>query len=572
MPDLLLPDLGTPSSTRRPRRVVVSTLRSAASSGALRGRRAEGLAVGGAAIQRQSSGVDFRLLTENTLENREQQMREALRLPPTAVRPLSVQVVNRAEASPAAGRPLGIRGLVARGSGVVAARQSRQSEVQLPDVAPQLQASNSRAELRQRLEEQELALQRQLQEQAELQRQLQQHLEQEQQLQRELREELEREIQGFSQLERLVSTNLQGQTSAEEATEVNERAETAAEQTAASEAGRNSDMIEVPGIGPLPRQQLANLEALLNGQDVATGAENLPDLGALSSSQLQSLEAELSRGLLSRSDSERLATGANESRPPQEPAGDPEVLNHQAERPQGMMAMMPPLPRQAANSTSAWRLKEAALEALIVKVVPRLECSICCEMLESMEVVALPCETRGCGSYFHAECIRPWLERNPSCPLCRDALPQLVRPTTPLPQGTGNPLLDLWFLAMAMQRQERENMSRRQSNGPSLADLQGVVFTASALVDLLSAHLGFDEDRGLGDLEDGPNLDMALQAMLVNNLNGSRDENPQANPRESSEAPAPDGHRERPVNSFQEEILRSAAAMELQGDPRSPHR
>eukprot|EP00435_Cladocopium_sp_Y103_P055028 s700_g18.t1 len=77
-------------------------------------------------------------------------------------------------------------------------------------------------------------------------------------------------------------------------------------------------------------------------------------------------------------------------------------------------------------------------------------------------------------SYFHAECIRPWLERNPSCPLCRDALPQLVRPTTPMPQGTGNPLLDLWFLAMAMQRQERENMTRqRQSNGPSLADLQG---------------------------------------------------------------------------------------------------
>ena len=47
MPDLLLPDLGTPSSTRRPRRAVVSTLRSAVSSGALRGRRAEGLAVGG---------------------------------------------------------------------------------------------------------------------------------------------------------------------------------------------------------------------------------------------------------------------------------------------------------------------------------------------------------------------------------------------------------------------------------------------------------------------------------------------------------------------------------------------
>eukprot|EP00435_Cladocopium_sp_Y103_P053423 s700_g17.t1 len=99
-----------------------------------------------------------------------------------------------------------------------------------------------------------------------------------------------------------------------------------------------------------------------------------------------------------------------------------------------------------------------------------------------------------------------------------------------------------------------------------------VVFTASALVDLLSAHLGFDEDRGLGDLEDGPNLDMALQAMLVNNL-GQRDENPQANGRESEAlAPTDAAYRERPVNSFQEQILRSAAAMELRSDPRSPHR
>ena len=32
-------------------------------------------------------------------------------------------------------------------------------------------------------------------------------------------------------------------------------------------------------------------EALLNGQDVTTGAENLPDLSALSSTQLEHLEA-----------------------------------------------------------------------------------------------------------------------------------------------------------------------------------------------------------------------------------------------------------------------------------------
>eukprot|EP00434_Breviolum_minutum_P030756 symbB.v1.2.027202.t1/scaffold2716.1/size72468/9 len=151
------------------------------------------------------------------------------------------------------------------------------------------------------------------------------------------------------------------------------------------------------------------------------------------------------------------------------------------------------MPREVGHVTSAWRLKEAALEALQVKVAPELECSICCEMLSTKEVVALPCETRGCRSFFHTECIRPWLERNPSCPLCRDTLPQLVRPATPLPQGTGNPLLDLWFLAMAMQRQERENLTRhRQSNGPSLADLQGVWNLPRVMVCITSCFFGWN--------------------------------------------------------------------------------
>eukprot|EP00435_Cladocopium_sp_Y103_P057026 s700_g19.t1 len=93
-----------------------------------------------------------------------------------------------------------------------------------------------------------------------------------------------------------------------------------------------------------------------------------------------------------------------------EPAGDPQVLNHQAQTPQRQPPLMP---REAGNSTtSAWRLKEAALEALIVKVVPSMECSICCEMLQSMEVVALPCETRGCGCtgfpYFASMAQETW--------------------------------------------------------------------------------------------------------------------------------------------------------------------
>eukprot|EP00913_Durusdinium_trenchii_P000263 g238.t2 len=410
-----------------------------------------------------------------------------------------------------------------------------------------------RAELRQRLEEQERRLQQQLQEQAELQSQLQRHLEQEQQLQRELREQLEREIEDCGALKGSLYASCTSFINSETPSQV------------------NSDFVEVPGVGPMSRQQLANLEALLNGDDAGTRAENLPDLSALSSTQLEHLEAQLSRGLVSSS------TEATE------PA-ESHVRGSNEEE-----SVMPPQDCLTGHDRSnvAWRLKEAALEALLVKVVPETECSICCELLPTKEVVALPCETRGCGcliaevrSYFHAECIRPWLERNPSCPLCRDTLPQLVRPVTPMPQGTGNPLLDLWFLAMAMQRQaslyqagsiveesllslspqERENaaISHRQSSGPSLADLQGVVFTASALVDLLSSHLGFVEDRGPGEYDDGSlNLDMALQAMLASNLNGARGDDMPAPMSREVLPPSTGAPVLRPVNSFQEQILRT---------------
>lgn len=596
---VVLPDVGRisreqlrllqPTGEASPQRRRLRAVRSSASTGSLvvsnrsrdnlRSRRldqsarlAESLSVGGSAISaisalRPESSVDFRLLTESSLENREQLMREALRLPAPPGRPVSVQLVTRAEAIPSSTRPLGIRSLIARGSGAVVARQreSRQSEVQLPEVRREA----GRAELRQRLEEQERRLQQQLQEQAELQSQLQRHLEQEQQLQRELREQLEREIEDFNHLEELVTSASRGGVGASASAPAvfADAPQHPAPQETPSQV--NSDFVEVPGVGPMSRQQLANLEALLNGDDAGTRAENLPDLSALSSTE-------------ATEPAESHVRGSNEEEsvmPPQEtehraessqpPRGDPHVLNRQAATPQ----RQPPelMPREAPGNV-AWRLKEAALEALLVKVVPETECSICCELLPTKEVVALPCETRGCGSYFHAECIRPWLERNPSCPLCRDTLPQLVRPVTPMPQGTGNPLLDLWFLAMAMQRQERENaaISHRQSSGPSLADLQGVVFTASALVDLLSSHLGFVEDRGPGEYDDGSlNLDMALQAMLASNLNGARGDDMPAPMSREVLPPSTGAPVLRPVNSFQEQILRSAAAMEL-SDPRSP--
>lgn len=46
------------------------------------------------------------------------------------------------------------------------------------------------------------------------------------------------------------------------------------------------------------------------------------------------------------------------------------------------------------------------------------ECCICLESFRLEEtVVLLPC---GCFQVFHKKCIYPWLERNLSCPACRD--------------------------------------------------------------------------------------------------------------------------------------------------------
>jgi len=621
----------SPASDPRRSRVRATTIRHSASQGAIGAGRVlgarrwitahvtgENLSVGGASLARASEGqADFAQLVNDRAGGSERQLREALRLPPTANRPVNVQVRVAEAASAAPGQSLstgalGIRRLVARGSGAVAVRQQRDQgvrrrEVLLPNLNRTVvsreatdepaRAQRTSAEqlremtLRQRLEEQENRLQEQLQEQAELQHQLQQHLEQEQQLQRELREQLERDLEDLNQLEELVGVN----TGSESGPSPRDEAE---EVLAISQP--SDTLVQVPGVGPMQRRQLANLQALLNGADeVATGANpDLPDLSGLSSAQLEQLEAQLSRGLgvqaamagtSAATASEGPASVADVPRPPTQanaaeeatpeghaaelpahteaaPTGNPEVLNHEAATP----ARMPPemMMREATGQNPApWHVKEAAFEALLVKAVPKAECSICCDWLDG-EVVMLPCQARGCRSYFHAECIRPWLSRNPSCPLCRESVPELVRPATPpLPSAaTGHPLLDLWFLAMAMQRQERENVfvtRARQTASPSLADLQGVVFTASALVELLGNRLGFSAEVAGGNMDDsGPSFDTALQAMLA----GGDGVTPLA--REvalGAGAPAM-----RPVNSFQEQILRSAAAIDatvLQSSP-----
>merc|ERR1719433_2026632 len=82
------------------------------------------------------------------------------------------------------------------------------------------------------------------------------------------------------------------------------------------------------------------------------------------------------------------------------------------------------------GTTQRFQLQEAAFKELAMDpehVPENHECSICCQTVQD-DVTALPCHLNGCGSIFHGDCIRPWLEKNPSCPLCRHHLQEVVAP------------------------------------------------------------------------------------------------------------------------------------------------
>lgn len=413
-------------------------------------------------------------------------------------------------------------------------------------------------------------------------------------------------------------------------------------------------MVQVPGIGPMRRQHLVNLEAVLSGNGFASegGDDDLPDLSRLSQQQLQRLEEEISSGLLARmpvspasaasvhtgegsispsesnvaaqpppaeaavqpppaeADMAAMAAAAAEQQSLQEaphvldsamlqqspqgnpqfldsvsqqsPQGNPQLLEHQAVTPQHRPPELLP-PREASagsNVGNSWRVQEEKLEALSIKGTAE-ECGICYERLDEKDAVALPCHQRGCSSCFHSECIRPWLQRNPSCPLCRSELQELVCPATPTATsrggdpgapGTGNPLLDLWFIAMALQRQERESLRvLSPSSGLSqqgaaarshqIADLQGVVTTASALVDLLSQRLGFDGERAAdGEEASLAAADAALEALLFATAGGIGGADRTPAPGSPSQV-SPSNAASPARDSFQEQILRSADRM-----------
>merc|ERR1719356_1823079 len=77
-----------------------------------------------------------------------------------------------------------------------------------------------------------------------------------------------------------------------------------------------------------------------------------------------------------------------------------------------------------------WEVDERAFGTLAVdaKLIPKdHECSICYAPVVVGDAYSLPCCKRGCPSVFHGGCIRPWIEREPTCPLCRGPVRELVR-------------------------------------------------------------------------------------------------------------------------------------------------
>eukprot|EP00927_Polykrikos_kofoidii_P061500 TRINITY_DN56336_c0_g1_i1.p1 TRINITY_DN56336_c0_g1~~TRINITY_DN56336_c0_g1_i1.p1 ORF type:complete len:978 (+),score=188.84 TRINITY_DN56336_c0_g1_i1:172-3105(+) len=169
-----------------------------------------------------------------------------------------------------------------------------------------------------------------------------------------------------------------------------------------------------------------------------------------------------------------------------------------------------------------WLIDETAFEKLKISsgslAAGQYECSICYSEVED-KAVSLPCGSRnGCSSVFHVQCIRPWLERNPSCPLCRCELKEVA---TPIPEparrssGVSGPLFMMWMSALAeefealqvaaatasaaraamdaqnlddLHQARRAFLGRHREAMNSLQNLQGVVLPAGDMVEILRLH------------------------------------------------------------------------------------
>eukprot|EP00929_Paragymnodinium_shiwhaense_P033636 TRINITY_DN18436_c0_g1_i2.p1 TRINITY_DN18436_c0_g1~~TRINITY_DN18436_c0_g1_i2.p1 ORF type:complete len:685 (-),score=131.92 TRINITY_DN18436_c0_g1_i2:207-2261(-) len=219
----------------------------------------------------------------------------------------------------------------------------------------------------------------------------------------------------------------------------------------ASGADGDEAWITVPELGPLRPRQVEQLAAFLNGaSNSEIDAAELPDLSHLTSAQLWRVVAFVSgeggagsrtyaaNGGVANAVADAFVDVVRESRQARAAAAAAEQSKEQQER-------------WEIDEEAFWKLqvRPAAchdcslpgwLQAAGAKRAPppdERECAICCERIMPAAIVlperdpggavALPCSDRGCRSFFHSQCIRPWLEKNPNCPLCRRNLGKLVR-------------------------------------------------------------------------------------------------------------------------------------------------
>lgn len=119
------------------------------------------------------------------------------------------------------------------------------------------------------------------------------------------------------------------------------------------------------------------------------------------------------------------------------------------------------------------------------------ECAICYQSLHaaacvaasashssssSVETLALPCSSKGCLSYFHGACIRPWVERSPTCPLCRRDFKYLVQQ-----RARTCPAAESLFA-------ELDEESRRWLQGPQRTRTSGPLDNAASDTAMPSLH------------------------------------------------------------------------------------
>ncbi|CAK0867503.1 unnamed protein product [Prorocentrum cordatum] len=177
-------------------------------------------------------------------------------------------------------------------------------------------------------------------------------------------------------------------------------------------SGGSEGGVDVPELGRLRWRQFRALAAFLNGspnEDLAPG--DLPDLGALSPAGLRRVVSFVGEEAAPRPGS----ASSTPSRPGSSAAGSSR-----------------PSPRE-------WEVDDAALLRPGWGSLRGRDCAICCQPFRAggvePQALALPCAARGCQCFFHDGCIRPWLERKPSCPLCRRDLRAVVRPRAPAVGG-----------------------------------------------------------------------------------------------------------------------------------------